>query len=336
MSDAQQTVLAALRDQLLDRHRGPLVALLSGGPDSVCLVDGLARLRQKGGLWALHVNYGLRPDADLDQRHCETLCAQLGVELKVVRAPQPPKENLQAWARRLRYREAFALASSLEEPGLPGLVLTGHTADDQLETCLYRLCASPGRRPLFGMRPRRGRIVRPLLSVWRREVYAYLEARALRWREDPTNANPRFARARVRFALREALRQVHPAAERNVLRTVEQLREEGELLAALVEREVAGKATISTARLLSLHPALARLVLVALAERATGRPVPQAGRRLGEVIALARSLGGHGRPLRAEVHLGAGAAAVLERGILRVVPICGDGKAESGWGRPTE
>jgi tRNA(Ile)-lysidine synthase len=320
---AEEVVLAALREALLDRHQGPVVALLSGGPDSVCLLDGLLRTYRGRRLVALHVNYRLRPEAEAEEVHCRELCAALGVELQVCKAEPPPPENLHAWARQLRYREAVRLARSLEEPGLPGLVATGHTADDQLETVLYRLCVSPGRRALVGMRPRRGRLVRPLLGVWRPQVYAYLRSRGLPWREDPSNLEGRFARARVRTQLREALRAVHPAAERNVLRTASQLREEGELLEALVERELAGAAALPAQRLAALDPALARLLLVALAERATGRYVPQAAHRLGEVVALIRA--SHGGAQRRELHLGGGATAVVEGGMLRVVSLQREG-----------
>src|SRR3712207_1452654 len=105
-----------------------------------------------------------------------------------------------------------------------------HTASDQAETVLYRLAVSPGRRALLGMEPRRGRLVRPLLEVTREDTRAYCRARGLAWREDPSNADRRFARARVRHDVLDALREVNPAAELNIAETARALRDEHEVI----------------------------------------------------------------------------------------------------------
>ena len=139
---------------------------------------------------------------------------------------------------------------------------------------LYRLAASPGRRALLGMRPRDGRLIRPLLEVTREQTAAYCRARGLAWREDASNTDPRFARARVRAELVPALRSLHPAAERNVVRTARQLRDETEVLDAAVAAVLDGRDRVRRSVLVALAPALARLVVRRLAEDATGRSVP--------------------------------------------------------------
>src|SRR6478735_382955 len=104
--------------------------MLSGGRDSVCMLDVAVRLRGAGALTALHVNYGIRDDSDEDERHCAELCAALGAELVVERPRRPEGPgNLQAWARDNRYAAAARLA--LREKAT---IVTGHTADDQVET----------------------------------------------------------------------------------------------------------------------------------------------------------------------------------------------------------
>jgi tRNA(Ile)-lysidine synthase len=292
------------------------VAMVSGGRDSVCLLDLAVALRG-GAVKALHVNYGLRPQAGADERFCVELCGQLEIGLEVVRAvpQQRAPGNLQAWARELRYREAIRLASELEAPGAPARVATGHTASDQVETILYRLAASPGRRALLGMASQEGRIVRPLLGVTREQTAAYCEARGLAWREDETNESEQFARVRVRHGLVAALRAVHPAAESNVRRTAALLREETELLEELVAGELGGGDRVAITRLEELPAALARMVVVRLAEDAAGTYVPQAGDRVQEILALARRGG------RAELHVGGQAGAVIESGWLRMVKL---------------
>jgi tRNA(Ile)-lysidine synthase len=294
----------------------PLLVMLSGGQDSVCLLDVALAAEGPGAVGALHVNYGLREQAAGDECHCAELCERLGVELSVLQAVrQAPGQaagaaagNLQAWARELRYREADRLAG---ERG--GVFATGHTASDQVETILYRLAASPGRRALLGMVPREGRLLRPLLGVSREQTAAYCRERSLPWREDASNEDEQYARARVRHGLLPALRAVHPAAEANVLRTARLLREETELLEGLVAEELGGGESIAIARLRGLPAALARLVVVRLAELAVGDYVPQAGDRVAEILELAARGG------RAELHVGGNAGAVVEDGELRMV-----------------
>lgn len=306
-----EALLERVRETRLLPADRPVVTLLSGGRDSVCLLDVAVRICGGEAVQALHVNYGLREAADEDERHCAALCEALGVPLQVVRArPRQGAGNLQAWAREVRYEAALELAERRD-----GLVAAGHTASDQVETILYRLAASPGRRALLGMAPAEGRLIRPLLHVTREQTAAYCRARRLAWREDESNLSDRYARNRVRHGLLPQLRAVHPAAEGNVLRTAELLRAETELLEGLVEAELAGAQEIALQRLAELPPALARLIVVRLAEQAGGGFVPQAGDRVGEILELGARGG------RAELHVGGNVGAVLRRGRLSMVKL---------------
>jgi tRNA(Ile)-lysidine synthase len=285
----------------------PLIVLLSGGRDSVCMVDLAAALLGADRVAALHVNYGLRDDAAGDERHCAELCERLGIELAIERPRRPEGPgNLQAWARDARYAAAAHLA-------LPrgAVIATGHTADDQVETILYRLASSPSRRALLGMRARDGQLARPLLAFTRAQTTAYCEERGLAWREDASNAEDTYARNRVRHGLLPALEAIHPAAKSNVLRTAELLRAEAEVLDGLVSAELGGPRgkTIELERLAALPPALRRLVVQRLADAAAGRPVPGAANHADEVAALRRTG-------TAMLDLGAGVRAVVERGVL--------------------
>lgn len=310
-----------------------IVVMLSGGRDSVCLLDVAVGLCGAARVRALHVNYGLRAESDGDELHCRQLCEQLGVQIEVVRASRQENAtgNLHAWARKLRYEAAGELAQRLDGPVAVEVsiernppmrtqrrrtvIATGHTATDQVETILYRLAASPGRRALLGMSASEGRLVRPLLGIAREQTAGYCRERGLSWREDISNDSERYARTRVRYGLSKALDAVHPAAQANVLRTAELLREETELLDALVDAELADGASIAIARLRQLPPALQRLVVIRLAEDAAGAYVPQAGERIAEILALDARGGG------AELHVGGLVSAVIERGELHMVAI---------------
>jgi len=287
----------------------PVVVMLSGGRDSVCLLDLTVRLLGAGAVTALHVNYGLRDDSDADEEHCAALCRRLGVRFEVERPRRPEGPgNLQAWARDTRYAAAAQLAL-----GEGGLIATGHTADDQVETILYRLASSPSRRALLGMRTHDGKLVRPLLGFTRAETTAYCEERGLAWRDDPSNDESAYARNRVRHGLAVALAEVHPAAAKNVLRTADLLRDEAEVLDSLVDAELGAngseRGTIELSRLAELPSALRRLVVQRLADRAAGRPVPGAANHADQVATLRRTG-------TAMLDLGGGVRAVVERGVL--------------------
>jgi tRNA(Ile)-lysidine synthase len=293
----------------------PLLVLLSGGGDSVCLLDVARRLG--ADVSALHVNYGLREGASADEAFCRALCARLGVPLTVERVTLPERGNLQAHARTARYALAERLA--------PADYAAAHTLSDQAETIVYRLAVSPGSRALRGMPPRRGRLVRPLLEVTRAEVRDYLSARGLDWREDPSNADRGFARARVREDVLPALRELDPAAERTIAETARQLREEGEVLelaadealaraAGLELRSTEPKVTprvVEIAQLRREQPAVARIALRRLVELAVGEPRPLARRDADAILAL-------GEAGSRAVDLGDGLHAVAEYGWLRI------------------
>jgi tRNA(Ile)-lysidine synthase len=286
----------------------PAVVLLSGGRDSVCLLDCASRLTAAS---ALHVNYGLRPDADADEAYCRSLCARLSVELTVERASRPDGAgNVQAWARDVRYAVGAQLAEAR------GAVLAaGHTMTDQAETILYRLASSPSRRALLGMAARDGRLVRPLLGVSREDTAGHCRTRGLAWVDDATNDSDVYVRGRVRRALLPALEAIHPAAERNIVRAAQVLRDEAEVLDEMVafvldanaDEDRHGGDHIGIAHLRALPPALGRLVVRRLAERATGGLCPRAASRYEDVVGLADD---------AMLDIGDGARAIVRRGVL--------------------
>ena len=276
-------LIDAVRGQGLLAVGAPVVVLYSGGRDSTCLLDLAVRIAGAPQVVALHVNYGLRAAAAEDERHCAARCAQLGVALEVRRpeAPAAGSRNVQAWAREERYTAAAALADAHDAE-----IAAGHTATDQVETILYRLASSPSRRALLGMRPRDGRLVRPLLDFTRAGTAAHCETRGLDWREDESNASETYARSRIRHGLVPALEAVHPAAQANVLALAEILRQEGEVLDEIVDAVLAGGAEISLATLRGLAPALRRLVVQRLADAAIGSPAAGVARRAEQVAAM--------------------------------------------------
>jgi tRNA(Ile)-lysidine synthase len=321
----EQEVLARVRAAGLLSEGREVVVLLSGGRDSTCLLDLSARIAGPDAVRALHVNYGLRgPASDDDERHCAALCARLGVALTVRRpGPARARGNLQAWAREVRYREAGELAgprgadvAHAADLADAADVAAGHTATDQVETILYRLASSPSRRALLGMRPREalaggGRLVRPLLGITRADTAAYCESRGLTWREDESNASDAYARNRVRSGLLAALSEVHPGALGNVLAVAEVLRDEAEVLDALVDDAVGDGEAVTLEALRGLPAALRRLVVQRMADEASGGLAPGAARRADDVAAMAERG-------TAMLDIGGGLRAVAEYGRVHI------------------
>jgi tRNA(Ile)-lysidine synthase len=291
--------------------RRPVVVMYSGGRDSTCLLDVAVRIAGPAAVTAMHVNYGLRRAAAEDEEHCRRACGELDVMLEVRRVDavrrlgRAGNANLQAWARDQRYGAAMELAQATGAD-----VAAGHTATDQVETILYRLASSPSRRALLGMRPRDGRLIRPLLQFTRAQTAAHCRGCGLEWCEDESNASDAYARNRIRQGLVPALESAHPAAVANVLAVAEILRQEAAVLDELVDGILNGAHEISLARLRELAPALRRLVVQRLADETAGEPAAGVARRAEDVAAMSDRG-------RAALDLPHGVRATADRGIVR-------------------
>ncbi|HSI80175.1 MAG TPA: tRNA lysidine(34) synthetase TilS [Solirubrobacterales bacterium] len=292
-----------------------VVVMTSGGPDSACAAAAVARLLGAEPVHALHVNYALRGGAGESEAACRRLCAALRLDLHIERSDPALLEgrNLQAAAREIRYDAAERLRVRTGAD----LVVTGHTLTDLAETVLYRLAASPGTRSLLGLPPRSGRVVRPLLAIDRDRARELAAGAGLAFADDETNDDPTFARNRIRARVLPELRELSAAAERNIAATRAELAEEAELLDRVVLEALdsagagAGAIAVRAAELDRWEPALRRLALRALAERAAGRPVPIGSARTAEILDLAARPGG------GEIDLGRGLTAACEAGFVR-------------------
>lgn len=182
-----------------------VLAAVSGGADSVCLLFLLHELAGELGirLAAFHLNHGLRgAEADRDETFVRELCSRLEVPLTVI------QEDVSGYAREnglseeeagriLRYRhlEEAVTVHSCEK------IATAHHKDDDAETVLLNLFRGSGLKGLGGIRPVRGKIIRPLLCLTRREIEEYLAGQGLSWCEDSTNRENRYARNKIRNEL---------------------------------------------------------------------------------------------------------------------------------------
>src|SRR5512138_1824007 len=262
-------VLATVRRRNLLRRKDVVLAAVSAGPDSTALLAALAALRDCGEIarvYALHVDHRLRAGGEADAACAAAACARLGVPFESVAVTVRPG-NVQAQARSARYgalREAAARAGATR-------IATGHTRTDQAETVLLRLLRGAGARGLAAIPPRRGLLVRPLIDRSRAEGIAFCGRAGLVFRDDPTNATPRFARNRLRLTLWPALLALAPAAERSLARAADLARSDERALAARARAVAPGGAAVDVAALSAEPLAVRRRVLRRL-WRAAGGP----------------------------------------------------------------
>lgn len=200
-----------------------VVVAVSGGLDSVCLLDLLVALRgwHGGELEVASADHRQRPEAAQELAFAGELAASHGLPFHALTLPLDPGASAAA-CRDARYAALEALGADA--------IATAHHRDDQVETVLANLARGTGLRGLAGMRPRRGRVVRPLLAIGRAALQAWAEARGLSWVEDPSNRSPRYLRNRIRAQVVPAIEAARPGAVPAIARTAERLAADAALL----------------------------------------------------------------------------------------------------------
>ena len=280
-----------------------MAVAVSGGPDSVCLLHILLELAPRLGIAVTavaHLNHQLRGEAsDEDERFVAELASRAGVAFLCDRVKvSEAGGNLEQEARRAR----LAFFSRVIKDGVANRVATGHTADDQAETVLFRLLRGAGLAGLSGILPMtREGIVRPLLDVTRADVSEFLRGRGLTWREDATNQDARFARNRIRHSLLPQLaREWNPNVSESFAHLADLAREEEKWWQQEISRlvpdiltEVHGGIEVDANRLAALPKAVARRVVRHVVRRAC--PVSPGFSAVERILDLAAHPHGKGK-----------------------------------------
>jgi tRNA(Ile)-lysidine synthase len=295
-------------------HPGELVLVgVSGGPDSVCLLEALVRLRRllRMRLEIFHFDHRLRAGSAGDAAYVRRLASRHGLPMHLRSAEDSPArgESVEAWASLRRMRAADDVARAIGAP----VLAEGHTLDDQAETVLLNLIRGTGLDGLAGIWPgdgaRRGTaVVQPLLDVTRADVEACCRALGLRPRRDPMNDDRRLLRAAIRHEAIPVLERVTGrdvkatiARTASVLHTdrLELLRQAAECRRAIVDHDGA-EVRLRAADLAALSPSLAaRVVRSALWQMAAvdDEVAPWTRDAVDAVIDLARGRPGRRRDL---------------------------------------
>jgi tRNA(Ile)-lysidine synthase len=234
------TLIHTIQKTGLIQHGDCVLVGLSGGPDSVCLLHALAQLRKRISftLFSAHLNHNLRGmDANRDAGFAMSFSKELDVhclvkseDVAVVAREQ--KLSIEAAGRLCRYRFLNEVADKIGA----GKIAVGHHLNDQAETMLMHLIRGTGLTGLTGMRPRRGRLIRPLLSVSREEVLAYCDANKLPYCSDDTNNQPDVLRNKIRLELVPVIQSYNPQIIRSLGRTASLLQNDEAALDQLSEQ----------------------------------------------------------------------------------------------------
>ena len=249
-----------------------VVVAVSGGVDSIVLLDVLDGLGYR--LHVAHLDHALRPDSATDSRFVADEAQRRGLPCSVERRDvgeyaRTEGLSLEEAGRRQRY----ALLDQVADRIGAEFIALGHHADDQAETVILRLLRGSGATGLGGMEiVREGRYLRPLLRVRRTEIEKYARQRGLRYREDPSNRDPRFLRNRVRGELMPLLKSYNPNIAEVLNRTAALLKAEDDLLGELTQEALDtvicercnDKVALDRNRLLAYHIAMQRRVLRAV------------------------------------------------------------------------
>jgi tRNA(Ile)-lysidine synthetase-like protein len=186
------------------------------------MLDALARLAPPRG-WRLsvaHVDHGLRPGSAAEAATVAALAEARGLPFRALNVDVAGGASLQDRARTARHA---ALQAEARRVGASAIAL-GHTADDQAETVLMRALTGASPKALLAMAERAGVLARPLLRVWRDQTIAYCRALDIETIDDPSNADLRFLRSRVRHRVIPALEEVFPGARRRLVALAERQR----------------------------------------------------------------------------------------------------------------
>jgi tRNA(Ile)-lysidine synthase len=202
----------------------------SGGVDSVFLSQWLV---ERYGIrpYLLHVNYGLRPESDDDEQWCRWYAAEHRFEIEVLRADPNKRsgENVQNWARRIRYHWFNERAKALNAP----YIFTAHHADDRRETFIMNALRGSGLTGMTGMNNRK--ILRPLAHMDKAEIEKRALERGLEWREDASNATLKYTRNKIRNLLPDVFDTIDPRWRGGLKKSIDNLSRDAELLNGLLD-----------------------------------------------------------------------------------------------------
>lgn len=234
---------------------------ISGGPDSTSLLDVFSKLQKKYNLELAiaHVNYHLRGyDSDQDEKFAEKLAEKYNLSLDILDVKVEEKDKSEEKLRDMRY----AFFEEVRKENKFDLIAVAHNADDQAETVLMRLIRGTGLNGLSAMRPKNGKIIRPLLEISRQEIISYLKKNKLSYRIDKTNNESVYLRNKIRNKLIPYLEKNYNPNVRQVLsKSAKTFSEDCAVIEELTEKAWKENKTLGAKKILTLPVAIQKRIL---------------------------------------------------------------------------
>lgn len=310
-------VLAAIEKYNMISTGDRVVVALSGGADSVSLLDALCSLKEKYNLtiYAAHLNHNLRgEEAERDENFCKILCKNYEVELFIKSIDIHTLANEQKISEELCGRnERYKFFDELSVR-LNAKIATAHSASDNAETLIYNIARGSSVRGLSAIPPKRGRIIRPLIEVSRAQIEEYCKQKGLAFVTDSTNLTDDYTRNRIRHIVMGTLRDINPQLEQSVSQLSESAREVTDYLNKQAQAALDKCKTqfgFSCKMLLQLDTAVLKHSLVLLCER-TAKLTPE-HRHIELMIKILNNGGA--------VNLSSKFIAVSKQGIFRIISV---------------
>jgi len=270
--------------------RGSRIVLgVSGGPDSVCLLNIFVILQKKYDLDLLvaHVNYNLREkDSQRDEQSVKKLAEKFGLRF-VLLAPKTAKKSGEEPLRKIRY-DFF---EKIRKENDFDLIAVAHNSDDQVETFLMRVIRGAGLQGLSAMKYKNERIIRPLLGISRKEILEFLKKNKISFRLDKTNRQSIFFRNKIRNKLLPYLeKNFNSNIKQTISNSLESIREDYDLISELAKRELAKNKELRVSKLLELHPALQKRVLREVLEQKKSSEQEITSAHINELLKIIKSV----------------------------------------------
>ncbi|MCX6763961.1 MAG: tRNA lysidine(34) synthetase TilS [Candidatus Moranbacteria bacterium] len=255
------------RQHSLWQKGSKIVLGVSGGPDSVCMLDIFASLQKKYALELIiaHVNYGLRgKDSDGDEKFVRKLGVKYGIGIEVLNCksltPSPsPKGRGGHFSENALREIRYTFFEKIRRENDFDSIAVAHNSDDQVETFLMRLIRGSGLVGLSAMKFKTGKIIRPLLGIYRKEILEHLDKTHRTYRTDRTNKTAVFFRNKVRHQLIPQLEKLNPNIKQTIFDATQSIAMENDFIEKSIKKI---PKDLSVQKILSLHPAIQRRIIL--------------------------------------------------------------------------
>ena len=238
-----------------------IILCVSGGPDSICLLNIFLHLQKKYNLDLLvaHVNYDLRgKDSARDEKFAQSLAKKFGLKFVLLK-PKIGKKYSEETLRKIRY-DFF---EKIRKENHFDLIAVAHNLDDQVETFLMRVLRGAGLKGMSAMKYKNEKIIRPLLGISRQEILEFLKENKITYRLDKTNRQNIFLRNKIRNKLLPYLEKNFNAnIKQTIFHSLESIREDYDFISEMTKKELEKNKNLAVSKLTKLHPALQKRILL--------------------------------------------------------------------------